>query len=73
MSYDEPDAATGIALLRAHLSGDEETIERLLSLVDERKLFPIVVGQLVRMLHNAGVSEELLGQTLSEWQHDQLP
>jgi hypothetical protein len=68
MSYDEPEPADAIALLRAHLTGDEQLVEGLLAHIDERKLFPMVVGVAVRLLENAGVSAEELDATLARWQ-----
>ncbi|MGH3619932.1 MAG: hypothetical protein ACRDQV_18230, partial [Pseudonocardiaceae bacterium] len=64
----EPEAADAVALLRAHLAGDEATIEMLLSMVDMRGLFAITVEMLVGLLREAGVSGEQLEEMLAGWQ-----
>ena len=65
----EPEPADGIALIRAHLAGDEETVSALLAGCEMRPLFAVVVGQLTELLAQrlpggfAGLDE-----LLEDWQ-----
>jgi hypothetical protein len=68
MSYTEPDPADVVALLRAHLAGDEQALEGLFSTVDLRALFAMTVGFLIQALHDAGVDAEQLDTALARTQ-----
>lgn len=69
---DEAEPADVVALLRAHVAGDERTIEQLLAMVDTASLLPMTVGFLVGVLENAGIGAEELERQLEEWQTRRL-
>jgi hypothetical protein len=66
----EPEAADAVALVRAHLAGDEELIEALLVAVEPRALFAATVGLLVDRLLAETFPGGLAGldETLADWQ-----
>jgi hypothetical protein len=67
---DEPEQADAVALVLAHLRGDEQVIEALLAAVEPRDLFAATVGLLVNQLLAETFPGGLDGleRTLVDWQ-----
>jgi hypothetical protein len=65
----EPEQADAVALVLAHLRGDEQAIDALLGMFDVWKLFAVTVDRvLLPVLEQAGVDAAKLEETLVDWQ-----
>lgn len=59
----EPEQADAVALLHAHLRGDEHAINALLEMVGPVPLFAVTVGFLVEL-----IGPDRLAVALADWQ-----
>ena len=59
----EPEQADAVALLTAHLAGDEQAIETLLDLLGPVPLFAVTVGFLVDQV----IGPDRLADVLDDW------
>lgn len=69
----EPEPADAVALVRAHLDGDEVAVYTILAMVDEHALFAMTTGVLLQLLTAVlpgGVDE--LDDRLRQWQIDRV-
>lgn len=66
MTY-EPEPADAVALLTAHLNGDENAVTTMLDLIGPMPLFAVTVGFLVEL-----IGPEDLQHALDRWREARL-
>lgn len=67
----EPEPADAMALIRAHIRGDDEAINALCAMLDLRALFAVTVGVFMGVLEQGGIDPDALDRACADWQRRQ--
>jgi hypothetical protein len=66
---DDLEQADAVALLLAHVRGQEDVVEAMLGMHEDRAaMFAATVGLLLMLLEQAGVNAAAVENTLTDWQ-----